>query len=83
VTWPQAEPPLRVLVLLSGALPPGPVDRTGLIGRAKRPFNALSAARLRSEIGPVAADRYDEARAKELETKFRRQLARARAAERG
>jgi hypothetical protein len=41
------------------------------------------AARLRSEIGPVAADRYDEVRAKELETKFRRQLARARAAERG
>jgi hypothetical protein len=41
------------------------------------------AARLRSEIGPVAADRYDEVRAKELETKFRRQLACARAAERG
>jgi len=40
-------------------------------------------ARLRSEIGPVAADSYDEVRAKELETKVRRQLARARAAERG
>lgn len=41
------------------------------------------AARLRSEIGPAAADSYDEVRAKELGTKFRRQLARARAAERG
>ena len=37
------------------------------------------AARLRSEIGAVAADSHDQVRAKELETKLRRQLARARA----
>jgi hypothetical protein len=36
------------------------------------------AARLRSEIGTVAADGYDQLRAKELETKLSRQLARAR-----
>ena len=41
------------------------------------------AARLRSEIGAVAADSYDQVRAKELETKLRRHLARARAAESG
>jgi len=40
------------------------------------------AARLRSETGPVAADSYDQVRAKELEAKLRRQLARARAADR-
>jgi hypothetical protein len=41
------------------------------------------AARLRSAIGAVAADSYDQVCAKELETKLRRQLARARAAECG
>jgi peptidoglycan/LPS O-acetylase OafA/YrhL len=33
--------PLRVLVLLSGALPPGRVDRTVLIGPRKRSLNFL------------------------------------------
>lgn len=47
----------------------------------KSPFPA-DAARLRSEIGTAAADSYDQVRAKELETKLRRQLVRARANER-
>ena len=38
------------------------------------------AARIRSVTGPVAADSSDQVRAKELEAKLRRQLARARAA---
>lgn len=42
----------------------------------------VDAARLRSEIGAVAADSYDQVRAKELETKLRRQLTRARATDR-
>jgi hypothetical protein len=40
------------------------------------------AARIRSEVGPVAADSYDQVRAKELEAKLRRRLAHARAATR-
>ncbi len=35
------------------------------------------AARIRSEVGPLAADSYDQVRAKELEAKLRRQLGRA------
>lgn len=40
------------------------------------------AARIRSEVGRVATDSYDQVRAKELEARFRRQLARSRAAAR-
>jgi hypothetical protein len=40
------------------------------------------AARLRSEIGSVAADSYDQVGAKELEAELRRQLTRARGAKR-
>jgi hypothetical protein len=62
-----------------------PLERAATVLYCKRFAETFpaDAARLRSAIGAVAADSYDQVRAKELETKLRRQLARARAAECG
>ena len=59
-----------------------PADAARLRDSASR-SHARYCSVLRSEIGTVAADSYDQVRAKELETKLRRQLTCARAAERG
>lgn len=73
--------PLAVLQAMSLA---APLERAATVLYWDR-FAELfpsEAARLRSETGPVAADSYDQVRAKELEAKLRRQRARARAATR-
>lgn len=73
--------PLAVLQAMSLA---APLERAATVLYWDR-FAELfpsEAARLRSETGPVAADTYDQVRAKELEAKLRRQRARARAATR-
>jgi hypothetical protein len=74
----------ELLALLQAMSLAAPLDRAATVlysDRFAETFPA-DAARLRSEIGPVAADSYDQVRAKELEAKLRRQLARARSSDR-
>ena len=75
----------ELLAVLQAMSLAAPLERAATVlywDRFAETFPA-DAARLRSEIGAVAADSYDQVRAKELETKLRRQLARDRAAESG
>jgi hypothetical protein len=65
---------LALLQAMSLATPLDPAATVLYWDRFAETFPA-DAARLRSEIGPVAADSYDLVRAKELEAKLRRQLA--------
>jgi len=71
----------ELLAVLQAMSLAAPLERAATVlywNRFAETFPA-DAARLRCEIGPVAADSYDEVRAKELETKLRRQLVHARA----
>jgi hypothetical protein len=71
----------ELLAVLQAMSLAAPLERAATVlywDRFAETFPA-DAALLRSEIGAVAADSYDQVRAKELETKLRRQLACARA----
>jgi hypothetical protein len=71
----------ELLAVLQAMSLASPLERAATVLYWERFAEAFpaDAARLRSEIGSVAADSYDQVRAKELETKLRRQLTRARA----
>jgi hypothetical protein len=81
---PGAATTAELLAVLQAMSLAAPLERAATVlywDRFAETFPA-DADRLRSEIGFVAADSYDQVRAKELETKLRRQLTRARAADR-